>query len=306
MKTKIIFSLLFLSVCLYLLSLYLHNDLSSYSVLPKKYTEDSKIKILDAKVLNFSKVHELSALAYRHDTLFALSDQGVLYRFKLKISHNKITKLFLKSRYPLMNNKGKKIEKRDSEGLCFYKNGFLISFERKSRVSYFSLKGKKIRKMELNEALRDQDAYVHPNKGLESVTYSKKYGIVTAPELPLKKHNQKYHTLYAHSKIWKFQADGAITDLTFMNKTKIIVLLRQFSYLTRRKITSLVEVNLQNCNEQRVCQSQLLIRMDSDNGWKIDNFEGLTKVGKDRYLMVSDDNDSIFQKTLLVLFEIKS
>jgi hypothetical protein len=44
--------------------------------------------------------------------------------------------------------------------------------------------------------------------------------------------------------------------------------------------------------------------MDSQKGWHIDNFEGLTKVGKNLYLMVSDDNESIFQKTLFVLFEL--
>ena len=45
--------------------------------------------------------------------------------------------------------------------------------------------------------------------------------------------------------------------------------------------------------------------MRTDKGWMIDNFEGLTRVAPHRYLMVSDDNDNFFQKTLLIYFEVK-
>ena len=65
-----------------------------------------------------------------------------------------------------------------------------------------------------------------------------------------------------------------------------------------------MRVHLDRCNKKRVCQSELLAKLDSIKGWHIDNFEGLCKVGKNRYLMISDDNGSLFQKTLLVLFEI--
>jgi hypothetical protein len=67
-----------------------------------------------------------------------------------------------------------------------------------------------------------------------------------------------------------------------------------------------VSVDLNNCNKHHVCKSKYLAAFDSYKGWHIDNFEGLTKVGKNRFLMISDDNDSFFQKTLLVLFEIRS
>jgi hypothetical protein len=68
-------------------------------------------------------------------------------------------------------------------------------------------------------------------------------------------------------------------------------------------VTSLVSVNLKKC-KKGICKSKLLAKLDSFKGWHIDNFEGLTKVDKNRYLMVSDDNGNFFQKTLLVFFEV--
>ncbi len=116
----------------------------------------------------------------------------------------------------------------------------------------------------------------------------------------MKSSEQKYHTLYAKDKVWKFKTEGELTGMTFIDKHRVLILLREYSYL----ISYLVELNLRVCNKQRVCNSSLLAKFDSEDGWKIDNFEGVTKVGKNRFLMVSDDNDSLFQKTLLVLFEI--
>ncbi|MBA1432852.1 MAG: esterase-like activity of phytase family protein [Epsilonproteobacteria bacterium] len=265
------------------------------------------IKILDAKRLEFSDVHELSALAYRSETLYALSDnKGILYIFQCKIDNNTIQELTLRERYFLQNKKGQRFKrkKRDAEGMTLYKEGLLISFERKNRVLYCSRKGVKIKKIALNSTLQRNDNYQSPNKGLESVAYSADYGVVTIPELPLKNTQGKYHTLYAKKKTWKFQAQGAVTDIAFMDDTNLLVLLREYSYFTNRHITSLLRVNLEQCNEKRICKSSLLAKLDSKKGWNIDNFEGVTKVSKNRFLMVSDDNDSVFQKTLLVLFEI--
>jgi len=53
-----------------------------------------------------------------------------------------------------------------------------------------------------------------------------------------------------------------------------------------------------------MCRSELLVKMNSHQGWSIDNFEGLAKVGKHRYVMVSDDNGNFFQQTLLIYFEV--
>jgi len=47
-----------------------------------------------------------------------------------------------------------------------------------------------------------------------------------------------------------------------------------------------------------------LAKMNSHKGWDVDNFEGLSRVGKNRYVMISDVNDNFYQKTLLIYFEV--
>jgi len=294
-------------ILIFLLQQILYAGITAYTITPSKKTDTKNhIKILDAKELHFSNVHELSGLAYKDKQLYALSDQGSLYLFNITLQGDRIQELSLREHYILKNKKAEpfKRKKRDSEGIAFYKDNFLISFERKNRVLYCSRKGRKIKKMKLNTLLEKNENYESPNKGLESVAYSKKYGLITIPELPLKNQKSNYHTLYAQHQIWKFQAEGAVTDIEFINAEHLLILLREYSYLTNQHVTSLVEVDLKNCNQQRVCRSELLAKLDSNAGWHIDNFEGLTKVGKNKFLMISDDNDSMFQKTLLVLFEI--
>lgn len=43
-----------------------------------------------------------------------------------------------------------------------------------------------------------------------------------------------------------------------------------------------------------------LARFSSAEGWPVDNFEGIARHAADRYFLVSDDNASAFQKTLLI------
>ena len=89
--------------------------------------------------------------------------------------------------------------------------------------------------------------------------------------------------------------------MEFINADDILVLERDFNDLTFRRVTTLTKVSL---GKGKVCKSRVLAKLDSWKGWNIDNFEGLTKVSHNKFLMVSDDNGSFLQKTLLVLFEI--
>jgi hypothetical protein len=44
--------------------------------------------------------------------------------------------------------------------------------------------------------------------------------------------------------------------------------------------------------------------MKTDDGWNLDNFEGLTHYKDNIYLMISDDNGFFLQSTILTMFEI--
>lgn len=255
------------------------------------------IKILDVKNLDSKGIHELSDLAYKKGTLYALSDRGFLYNFKINIKHSAIKSLKLKNSIKLKNH-NRHLQKMDTEGLDFMGNNLLISYEQIPKIELRTPNGKYIKKVKIHKNLRDISKYVKKNKALEAVSYDHKYGVITAPEVPLKKYSTKYHILYAQHKKWKFKANGAISAIEFMSKNEVMILQRTFKRLLFKKEMTLSKLNL------KTGDYEVLGVFSNHNGWNLDNFEGLTKVSKNRYLMISDDNGSYFQKTLLVLFEV--
>lgn len=288
------------------------GKLLDYDIKPS-WLQSSKfmnIRILDSKELTFNamggiKVSELSALAYYKGKLYALSDKGYLYHFNIAIKNDKIDKLKLKKAYVLKdkNDKELKKSKRDSEGMVFVDGKLLISFEKKPRVELYSLKGKKIKNEKINKNLENIDDYKNENKALEAVAYNQEYGVLTAPEVALKKQNKKFHKLYAKDKTWKFPSSGSITALEFITDDEILVLERNFNAKTKRRIATLTQIYLDKCTKG-LCKNRVLVKLDTKEDWNIDNFEGLTKIAKNKFLMISDSQASSSQKTLLVLFEI--
>ena len=285
----------------------------AYRLLPDTLKSPSymHLKILDVKELSFEEregveFHELSDIAYRDGTLFGVSDRGYLYKMQLMLERDKIKDIVLLQRWKLKGKRRKKLKKkrRDAEGLAFFHKNLLISFERKHRVDIYDLHGEKLQKADIHTKLQNRDNYIKANKGLESVAYSEKYGIVTAPERPLQGEDASIHTIYGKDVLWRFRYDGSITAVEFRDDHRLLVLLRKFNYFTRRRISTLLSLDLRGC-EATLCQIEKLAVFDSDEGFHLDNFEGLTKISKNRYLMISDDNGSFLQKTLVVLFAIR-
>lgn len=251
------------------------------------------INILDTKkvsVLNIDglSVTELSALAYNNKTLFALSDKGYLFKYELDIKNKKINYMKLLSASKLKDKKGENLKpkKSDAEGMVYVDDKLIISFERKPKVLYFSLDAYIIKKVKINKQLKKENTYISKNKMLEAVTYSDKYGVITTPELPLKHFDRCSHTLYSKKKTYSFKQCGNITALEFIDEDNILVLYRDMSL-------SIFNLELSKLN-----------KLDSKKEFDAYSFEGLTKVDHNLYLIVSDNNDRVFQKTLFVLFEI--
>ena len=293
-----------IAVLFFVISVCAFSELINYNIKPVDF-QSQKIKILDSKEFKYGKIDgikitELSDLAYHDGILYGVSDQGFFYKFALGIKNKKIQDIKPLKGMKLKNKRGKTLNKskRDAEGLCYVDGKFLISFERKPRVGFFTSDAKKIKKVKIDKKLLDIDNYVSKNKALEAVAYSKKYGVVTAPELPLKDKERCSHTIFTKKENFEFLACGCITAIEFIDENKVLVLLRDYSYLSRHLVVSLLSVDFLNGDVDT------LLKMDSQKGWQTDNFEGLTKVGDNLYLMVSDDNESMFQKTLFVLFEI--
>lgn len=283
------------------------STLLGYTICPKNQQEceNGSIHFLDTQsIFSLDKhISEFSALVLDGKTLYILSDKGRLLHYKLLIQDKKIKQLKYQKSFFLKDKNGKRLKKafRDSEGMSRYGKHLLISFEGKNRVEEYDIYGNRYRGFKLNKKLRKNSDYVNENSGLESVAYSNIYGIITAPERPLNKKNK--HKIYSKDFIWKFDADGSISDMVFIDSHHLMVLLREYGTYASQKNTTLLSIDLSSCIDKS-CKVQELAKLHAQDGWKLDNFEGVTKVGDNLYLMVSDDNNSFFQKTLLVLFEI--
>ncbi len=278
------------------------------------------ITLLDQKVLDFKKIDglkfsEISDLAYdsKEKKLYFVSDEGLLFVFDASFTE-KIEKLNAVSGLTLVKKKGQKFRRwrHDSEGLALDNKGRLyVSFEGRAKLGRFDEKGRMVKEYRLPKKLRDPKNYRSRNKSLEALAWHPKYGLLTAAEWPLKHKKKKEQTIYAlNGQVWHFKAEeeqrSAVVAMEVMDDDTILVMERSFIDILQPFVVTLKKIYLNRCNnKKRICHSETLVKMNSHKGWLIDNFEGLAKVGKHRYVMVSDDNDNFFQQTLLVYFEVK-
>jgi len=299
----------------------LFGGMQSVDIRPLSDTTLPGIRILDQKVLYYTQINglkfsEISDLAYQRseNTLYMLSDEGVLYLFYAKFG-DKIEMMRPITAARLTKKGGKKFKKwrKDSEGMALDgRGGLLISFEGKPKIGWFhknSAKiGQRIKKYALPSILRDPKHYRSRNKSLEALAWHPKYGVLTVSEWPLKRHDKKKQTLYAlNGKRWHFKAEpesrSAVSAIEVTDDGNLLVLERSYTGLLDPFVVTLKKVYLDRC-QKGWCPTKILAKLNSHRGWNVDNFEGLAKVGRHRYVMISDDNDNFFQQTLLIYFEV--
>jgi len=275
------------------------------------------IKILDSKVLASEivdglKFCEISDITYdkAKGILYALSDKGRIFTLSIMIKDAKIQSLKADSAVALRGLDGKKFFGlyKDSEGLAMVEKSLLISFERKPRIMLYDDTMRPQKKLLLPKPLRDISNYRSSNYALEALTYDEKYGYLTVPEYPLQSQKRGYHDIYTRDGVLctvkVSDKKEAITEMEMMPDGNLLLLLRKFTWQSFSFESTLLKVDLQKIKEG-VCQSKIVAWMSTKEGWEIDNFEGLTYVGDNRYLMISDNNNNPFEKTILTLFEIK-
>ena len=279
------------------------------------------IKILDQKELTYQKIKNidfvgLSDMAYdaKTELLHIVSDKGALFTFEASFD-DKIKSFIAVKAKMLRDKQGRILRhwKRDAEGMTLDNEGrLLISFEGEAQIGYFhknsSLYAQGIRNYTLPKLLQDTNNYRSKNKSLEALAFHPLHGVLTATEWALKKDHKKLQTIYALSgKTWQFKAEpearSAVVAMEVMDDGNILVMERSYTGLFDPFVITLKKIYLNECQSGR-CHSKQLAKMNSHKGWSVDNFEGLTKVGKNRYLMISDDNQNFFQKTLLLYFEV--
>ena len=275
---------------------------------------NKKITILEQTSLDYPKKNGISFFGIsditydkKNSKLYMIGDRSTFYTFSAKFG-KQIKNLKYLSAHKI---KSKKKSNYDSEGLTLnHKNELIISFEGQAKIANLSKSGRVMKNHTLPKKLRPKSNYKNKNKMLESIAYHPKYGILTASEYPLKNKDIKnLQTIYSlKGKEWYFKMEkhpnSAITALEVMDDNSILVLERAYNGYSNPMFVSLKKVYLNKCNKKRVCQSELLASFSSEKGYGYDNFEGLAKVGKNRYLMISDNNGLSILSTTLTYFKV--
>jgi len=318
------FSALFLMAC----GTFANSNSYKASITPENFNGSRYMNIrlqgslaISSAQVNGLPIVELSDLAWDADAkkLYAVSDNGYLYTINLVKHKNRLIRADIVKAVRLKgaNKKSLRGRYKDSEGLTIRnaRNNnpndaeLIISFEGNSRAERYSTAGNYLGKLPLPKKLENRHNYRHANKMLESIVLHPQHGALVASELPLKASQKNIQSIYSqHGKVWHFPrlnaAESSITALEVLSNGDVLVLERAFSGIFSPLIISLRQLRLNKCNKQNHCAVRDLAIFNSAAGWNMDNFEGLAHLQGNQYLMVSDDNKSPLQQTLMVMFEV--
>ena len=284
----------------------------------------NKLQILDHHVIprdteiNGLKISELSGLAWDEDEqlLYAISDKGRLFHFRLVIENDLIKSVTPVYGAKLTDAKGETLNKhrRDAEGLMVWasNNGkkgdsqLIISLEGDPRIVRFTPQGRALANIPVPTPVSQVKYMRHSNTGLEAITHHPKYGFITAPEQSVKGQAIDVHTLYSLKKQWSFKAypakNSSITALDLIPKTnQLLIMERAWSGILNPLTISIRRLDLDKCTAGP-CAAENLGAFSSS--LSVDNFEGMTHIKDNRYLIVSDDGKHDLLRTLLTLFKL--
>lgn len=276
---------------------------------------------LKSSLVQGEKPRELSGLAWDSDEgiLFAVSDDGLIVHLKPIFAGDLLTDLVLIAVHPLRDENGAPLTTigGDGEGLVGHhmSNGIpgdaylSVSFEEQPRIDDYSLDGRFIKRHQLPTILAERENYAGDNQELEALSFHPKYGFLTAPERPLRNSGTDFFTIYSLTgESWHYPSldknHSALVGMETAPNGNLLVLERRFASMFQPIIFAVRELSL---SEPEIHEAKLvreIIQFNSSDGWKIDNFESIAHHEGQRYFVVSDDNESLFQKTLLLYFEI--
>lgn len=265
--------------------------------------------------------HGLSGLAWDADEhlLYAVSDRGYLLHLRPRFAHGILEGVDLVKAYPLRDRSGRPLSGAfaDAEGLALRRgrNGrhgdseLLVAFEEHPRIVSYRTDGRYLRRHPLPPPLSRVSAYAGPNASLESCAISPAYGILTAPQMPLRGTPRATEAIYSlRGRQWRFprldRRDSDIVDLAPDGTDAVLVLERRYRSVFAPIIFDLRRVRLTRSDAGGNAPVEDLAEFNNYRGWRLDNFEGLALHRDHRYFMVSDDNGNALQRTLLVYFAL--
>ncbi len=256
----------------------------------------------------------ISALRFVNDANFiAVTDKARVITAELVRDDEKPSKIKAEKITRIKAANGKTItgaDDKDSESVELAGNQFLIGYERNDRIMRFNLRGRKLiadgtYKVDLNP-------YEFPNnKGPEAIALQTSTGKLFAfAEYALDENGNHRGFIIQNGKVEKEilvkQRNGfSLTDAAFSPDGDLLMLERYYNpflgaYMRIRKFRA------SDLDSGQLLDGEILL--DVDGSYEIDNMEGMALStfadGSTRITIVSDDNFSKRQKTVLLEFKL--
>lgn len=270
---------------------------------------------LPGKWQDDTPVGGLSDLAWDADEslLYLVSDRGWLHRVRPRFSSGELVGLEPLKTYVLRDDDGNALDEQDADAEAMIAQRsdndvrgdtrLLIGFERDHRIQRFYPNGMPAGGPHSPKGLRR----ARPNVGAEALSRHVREGVVVGLENTPEGSVDGTTRLFSLDTTaeWDYPlAANAGSALTALERygDDLLALERAFAP-PAPLVISLRRVRLGSHAEIEV---ETLAQLSTGDGWRLDNFEGLTSIGDNRYLMVSDDNFSLLQETLLSCFALPS
>ena len=184
-----------------------------------------------------------------------------------------------------------------------------MSFEQIPRITEFSPAGAALASHELPAPLSDAARYVSTNTAIEAVAWHPRLGYLVAPERPLRGDGADTVPIHdLQGRRWRYPLyetpNSSLVAMEALSDGSLLTLERGFSRLLFPLVITIRRTGALDRDSNATLEVQTLAVLDSSRGWRVDNFEGLTRHEGMRFFMVSDDNNQALQRTLLVYFEV--
>ncbi|HAZ61488.1 MAG TPA: hypothetical protein DCY89_07950 [Gammaproteobacteria bacterium] len=261
---------------------------------------------------------ELSGLAWDADEgkLYTVSDRGYLLTLLPRFEDGRLVDVIRGEGRWLTTADGTRLQQPvDAEGLVIAggANGrpgdaeLVVSFEAPARVARHALDGRELERLPLPAVLADPRRFASSNDGLEAIADSPQ-GLVVSPQRPLsgtEEDRLHLYTLADGTHWWLRPIDARHSSLADMARagSGVLALERVFGGPFRPFIAALHYLTLTAGGGE--IEARELLRFDSTAGFRMDNFEGLALHHDGRHVfLVTDDNQSVLQRTLLLWVEL--
>lgn len=269
-------------------------------------------RVLPQTELDGLKFAELSALAFDAESsaLYGVSDKAILFRIGFAHDKGTITELTPQAGWRLLDEDGTAMKSAgfNPEGAHLRTDGgLLIVSENGPRAGLFDLQGKWLEAVELPQALRDPSLQRSEKDGLESLAEHPVHGLLSATEEPQAAEDREHHTIHAADGR-SFSYDTAdigktnIKSLSVDDAGRLLVLERHRVAGSEQLQPYLRLLDPAACTEGGDCATTKA--GFSLPGFEDADFEGMTALGDDLYLIVSDDKIDGAQRSVFAVLRV--